>query len=260
MSEIVFLGTCGNQTATAEAVAFVVMSDNDNLLIDAGPGVVRQIYASGLQPSDINAVLLTHAHADHVAGFAYFVWSRFYDSLGGAEPKDLRVLAPEHMITGLKSMLEFSYNPVSFPFVIQWEGLSSSGPDCRSTNGFQVTTTPVDHTVITLGSRIDLEDGTSVAYSADTLYASNFVELARDVPVLIHEAFVTSQQADLSQRTKHATAAEAGRVARECGASRLYMVHYFPPLAGKLDMLVEEAHTEFAGSVQVPVELERIKL
>lgn len=57
--------------------AFLVIVDDQKLLIDAGSGVfmgsslgkVRQnLAAAGFKPEDITAVLLTHLHSDHVGG------------------------------------------------------------------------------------------------------------------------------------------------------------------------------------------------
>ena len=54
------------------ANAFLVKANGLNILIDAGTGVdgilVEKIKALGIQPEEINAVLITHLHFDHFGG------------------------------------------------------------------------------------------------------------------------------------------------------------------------------------------------
>ena len=51
------------------ANAFLVKTPNQNILIDSGTGagdvIIEKIKALGVQPEDINAVLITHLHGDH---------------------------------------------------------------------------------------------------------------------------------------------------------------------------------------------------
>lgn len=56
---------------------YLVVFDRQLILIDAGAGVkpeliTENIKKEGLNPSEIEKVFLTHSHADHVAGGAYF--------------------------------------------------------------------------------------------------------------------------------------------------------------------------------------------
>jgi ribonuclease BN (tRNA processing enzyme) len=77
---------------------------------------------------------------------------------------------------------------------------------------------------------------------------------------MVHEAFVDSSLSELAARTKHSTAAEAGRAAKDAQVRRLELVHLFPPLLPKVDQVVAEAAAEFDGEVNVPEELSRIDL
>ena len=57
---------------THTANAFLVKAAGQNILIDAGTGVdgiiVEKIKALGIQPEDINTILITHLHGDHFGG------------------------------------------------------------------------------------------------------------------------------------------------------------------------------------------------
>ena len=45
--KVTFLGHCANQTATNEAVAFIVDCGETSILIETGPGIVRQLLRAG---------------------------------------------------------------------------------------------------------------------------------------------------------------------------------------------------------------------
>ncbi len=65
-------------TVRGTHVNFLILHDgSDVTLIDAGwhadaDGVERALHALGHRPSDVTAILLTHAHIDHVGGAAVF--------------------------------------------------------------------------------------------------------------------------------------------------------------------------------------------
>ncbi|MBX0310490.1 MAG: MBL fold metallo-hydrolase, partial [Sulfurihydrogenibium sp.] len=46
-----------------------------NILIDPGPGSLIRIFERGLEPRDLNAIVLSHRHLDHTADIASVVES-----------------------------------------------------------------------------------------------------------------------------------------------------------------------------------------
>jgi ribonuclease Z len=252
------LGSCGNQTATREAVCFIVETTEQTVLVEAGPGVTRQVYRSGRNCSDISTVLVTHIHGDHSCGFPYVIWSNFYDRLEGAKGAEIINVAGLSSVTeGLDKMLRTCYDPDTFPFKIKYSNLSHSGRDVVQLGELKITSVPVIHTTPNIGLRFDYQ-GMSMCYSSDTLYCEEFVDLARGCDLMIHEAFVDGSKLELSKKTKHATAKEAGRAAREANVHRLALFHLFPPFIGREQILIDEAKREFDGDVFVPNEFDEI--
>jgi len=71
---------------------------NNFLLLDAGPDIYHQLIKD--TPEKIQAVLITHAHPDHVLGFHDL--SHIYNMEG-----KLKIVAPQEVINGIKKHFEF---------------------------------------------------------------------------------------------------------------------------------------------------------
>lgn len=84
----------------------------------------------------------------------------------------------------------------------------------------------------------------SYAYCSDTAYHLDIVPLIREADVLYHESTFLDSEAELSLKTKHATAKEAATIAREARVGHLILGHYSTRY-GSLQLFKEEAQTIF---------------
>ncbi|MGD8699430.1 MAG: ribonuclease Z [Gemmatimonadales bacterium] len=67
--------------------------------------------------------------------------------------------------------------------------------------------------------------GRCVVYTGDTRPCEATVQAAGGCDLLIHEATFSEEEAERAGRTGHSTAAQAGEIARRCGARRLVLTH-----------------------------------
>ena len=66
---MLFLGTAGAApSAHRGAPGHLVRRGGDRILVDCGEGTQRQLLRSGVGLVDVDDVLITHCHADHVLG------------------------------------------------------------------------------------------------------------------------------------------------------------------------------------------------
>jgi ribonuclease Z len=71
MYEIIFLGTSASAPSARRGLsAQVVKHDEYRFLIDCGEGTQRQILQSGIGFKNLNHILITHGHLDHILGLA----------------------------------------------------------------------------------------------------------------------------------------------------------------------------------------------
>ena len=85
------------------------------------------------------------------------------------------------------------------------------------------------------------------AYCSDTAYSPGLVPLVQGVDVLYHESTFLESEASLAPKTKHSTAAEAARIAREAKVGRLILGHYSTRYKN-LERFREEAGEIFPGA------------
>ena len=195
------LGAFGSEGPGQRPSAFLV---NDRTLVDAGS------VASGLcvpEQLAIEAVLLTHAHLDHVVGAAFL--AETFATSGDGRTVTIAGLAPviESVRTGIFNNViwpDFSAIPREGP-ALTYRGLL---PDRDHRFGdLRVVAVPVDHTVPTSGFIV--HDGTSgFVYSGDTGPTEALWKTARMVPdikaVLVECAF-PNRLRDLAAISRHMT-------------------------------------------------------
>jgi ribonuclease Z len=85
----------------------------------------------------------------------------------------------------------------------------------------------------------------SYAYCSDTIYDIDLINIVRQVDVLYHEATFMTQDEDKASETKHSTAAQAARIAKEAQVGKLIIGH-FSARYKELDLLWQEARSILA--------------
>ena len=109
------------------------------------------------------------------------------------------------------------------------------------------------------GLSILLEDGTNIknneltfdpekpkryAYCSDTSYNRNLIPLIKQVDLLYHESTFLEKDIDLAEKTKHSTAIQAAKIAKEAKVKKLILGHYSSRYIDK-NIFFNEASTIF---------------
>ena len=258
--KITVLGNCATQTKEHETTSFVVDVNEKKILIDCGISTVRQLQCADISFLDISAIVLTHCHADHIAGYPYLLFSIDLARKLSADRKfdNIPVIALNSVLQGITQTLDIQY-----PVEKLGEGLVdlyAVNDDCESlleVGEVLIKTFPTHHSVPSIGVKIEYED-TSISFSGDTVYDKNMLKYIGGSKVLIHEAFCLEDSIDIAKQTGHSTAREAGMIARDANVKKLVLCHPLAVIWKEPSSLMDEAKKEFKGEVILPKELDII--
>ena len=280
--DVILLGTGGPlPDAHRAGPATLVRTNGVNLLVDAGRGVLMRLAAAGLGAGQVDAVLLTHLHSDHITDLGDLVTTRWITSF---TPSPLPVFGPvgtakhlEHLMDSLADDVSFrmahhedlAWNP---PMTVTEVDLASVDPVevWRSAGDSPVVVTagPTDHRPVhpSIGWRV--EDGSaSVVLAGDTVPCEGLDRLARGAGAMVHTVIRKDLIAQipiqrlLDTLDYHSSPEEAGETAQRAGVGTLVLTHFVPaPAPGELDQWMSLAATTFSGAVVAGDDLHTVTL
>jgi ribonuclease Z len=251
---IVLLGT-GNPRpeTTRRGPSILVEAGGHRLLVDCGRSATEGLFAQDALPQ-VEGVLFTHLHSDHVTGFPDFWLTGWL--VGRVHP--LRVWGP----AGTRAMIQGVQRAYAFDVHMRrdvderlpGEGVRieshdiGNGPVTGAPPGWRVTAFFVDHGPVApaLGYRVEY-GGYAVVFSGDTRPSENFVKHAQGADVAIHEvvapelerrrALVRDPGAVERIIAHHTTAEDAGKLLARIRPRLAVFSHIVPSVATEADVL-----------------------
>jgi ribonuclease Z len=283
-------GLCGSGSPLADATrsgpCVFVVAGSHLYVVDTGDGAARKLMLEGLPPAQIDAVLLTHFHSDHVAGLGDVFIQRWG---GGSHHDPLPVYGPQGVETvvagfneaysldkgyriahhGEAAMPPSGNGGVAHPFTIV-EG-SDASQVVLEKDGLTVTTFAVNHAPVfpAVGYRFDYK-GRSVVISGDTAPSPVLAKYAHGVDLLFHEGLQPSMVSILQNGlaaagrgagakimhdipSYHTSPEDAARIAKQAGVHQLVFYHVIPalPIAYLNAAYLGDAPRLFSGPITV---------
>jgi ribonuclease BN (tRNA processing enzyme) len=209
------IGCSGSAPGPASAAScYLVEHAGFTLLLDLGNGAFGSLLALA-DPARVDAVYLSHLHADHCLDVAPFiVWHRY-------SGQSSRTPVPLYAPVGADRRLALAYDddggPIGDVFDVMAVGAGEweLGP-------FRVTTARTAHPVECYAVRLSA-GGRSLVYTGDTGPSEQVVALARGADVLLCEA--AHPEVEGLPPALHLTGREAGEHAAAAGVGRLLLTH-----------------------------------
>lgn len=196
------------------ASCYLLEADGFRLVVDMGSGALGalQRYA---RLAEVDAVALSHLHADHFIDMCSFWVARTFTPEGVMR---VPVYGPADAAARIARANDDPDVTGTFDFL-------TLVPGCRQIGPFSVTVGRVSHPVETFAFRFE-HGGKVLTYSGDTGESAVLVELARSADILLCEAGFP-ELPDLPPGL-HLTGRQAGQHAAAARAGHLVLTHLDP--------------------------------
>ena len=267
--EITLLGTGGMMPLRDRALASAMIRHQGKcVLIDCGEGTQVRIHDCGYSFKSIDAISLTHFHADHVSGLPGLLLSM---SNQGRTEK-VRIAGPRGVQTVVNALRIIAPR---LPFEIEF--IEIDAPEAFRIGELEIMPMTLRHGVDCVGYQIRLpragrfqperakaagvplklwsvlqkqpiaecdgrvftremvmtppRKGITVLYATDTRPVPAIAELGRDADLMILEGmYGEEEKKSRAEEVGHMMMDEAARLAREANAKRLWLTHYSPAM------------------------------
>ena len=222
----------------------LVSSKQTKILVDCGSGVTQRLHQSGNSSAEIDALLLTHLHTDHVIDLYQLIissWHSDRDSIWNIYgPKGTKKFINKIMDAFKdERKLRISYESRSSikAFDIKVTEFNSNGS--YSFKDLKVKYFEVDHKPVKYAYGFSFfNNSKKLTISGDTRPCENLMKNAFKSDVLLHEVFVEGEIKEVNKmRTKktlhnvkkyHTTSSQVGKVAYIAQCKELVLTHFVP--------------------------------
>ncbi|EGQ43982.1 MAG: metal-dependent hydrolase, beta-lactamase superfamily III [Candidatus Nanosalina sp. J07AB43] len=217
-------------------------------MIDTGTGSTRNLKKSGYSVDELDAVVNTHRHPDHISDLVPIIQDKVVRSFSQEEP-DLKLFGPEGYLEYLKDRM--SHEMVESPSSISEFGFELGVNEIQKVQemlqGVEMSSVEAVHGpdgFECLSLRFEAR-GKSVVFTGDTDYNSRLEEFAEDADILVTDCSCPAGESVEG----HMNSRECARLASRAEVSHLVLSHLYPK-AQQSD-LQSEASEVFSGEITV---------
>ncbi|MPZ48750.1 MAG: MBL fold metallo-hydrolase [Dehalococcoidia bacterium] len=191
--DLLFLGS-GNAFA-AQGRAFSSFLLNGRYLFDCGPTVLQQLRKANLPSSDIDAVLISHFHADHFFGLPFLI----LDAWREQRAKDLWIAGPPGIEERTMGLLRLGYEMLTRRLEFKLHFIDVADGMEAEIAGLPFTAVSVEHVAeldcFAFRARLN---GRSLVYSGDSKLCDSLLDLVPGADVVVLECACGDEPVHLS--------------------------------------------------------------
>jgi ribonuclease BN (tRNA processing enzyme) len=218
---------------------YLVEHDGFRLVVDLGAGALGALQRH-IDLLDVDAVYLSHLHADHCIDLVAYSYARRYHPSG--VPPRLPVYGPAGTAQRICNAFE---TPPAHGLLDVFDFREIAAPGALQIGPFDVRTVRTQHPIECHAMRLSA-GGRSLTYSGDTGVCPELVELARGTDVFLCEASWT--HSDDNPPGIHLSGRQAGEHAAQADVARLLVTHLVA--WADADEIVAEARAAFGRDVE----------
>jgi len=258
IEQIKCLGIGSNAFSMLNSVSFLIKQNGDgNILIDCGPTTPQRLYANGIRFVDIDSIVVTHSHMDHVLGLPYMLFGRNLENIptvkSGKTTKKLQLVCTKNVYDCIFDTLNLLHPGIKLNYEVKHIDIRSSTEIGR----LKFASILANHEVETFSTKF-IGENITYMYTSDTRPFEGLSEFGCSADVAVIEAMVPHKDIGFAEATKHSTSLEAGIIAKSIGCSNVYLAHLRPSYFNSREELEAEASKAAGFPVRYPDEDEVI--
>ncbi len=284
--KITFLGTSAMvPTKTRNHPGILVNYKTENILLDCGENIQRQLEINGFSSAKLTKVLITHWHGDHSLGLPGLIQSMSSHNYS----KELEIYGPKNsesfvrkIMTAflLKNKIRFKVKEAKGKFretedlILESLPMEHSAPclaysilekprrriNLKYLKKFNLKKDPIlkdlqkGKNIIYKGNTIKAKNATylipgkKVVYITDTVLNKNCIKIAKNADVLICESTFASDLKHKAREYMHLTSQEAAAIAKKARVKKLVLTHFSQRYKDE-SILEEEAKKIFKNTI-----------
>lgn len=216
------------------------------ILIDCGSGVMS-VLAKYLPAYELDAVILSHLHHDHMTDVLTLQYALHLYQINGIRSEPLPVYAPDEPTSWWEKLY---YKTTTEPLAIDAQSVIEAG-------GVRIQMHRTDHGIPCYA--MEISDGLhTILYGADSGPYTNWEAMCQEPPDLfICEATFLDRQIP-EDDVPHLSARQAAEAAELIGAKQLLLTHLYPD--NDPNHLRREAEPHYSGKLHIAKEGWKISL
>ncbi|MBF0181000.1 MAG: MBL fold metallo-hydrolase [Magnetococcales bacterium] len=235
----------GIPSLTRNAAGYHLEAGGEQLLIDCGSATLLQLERVGKSFRDLDALFITHVHPDHIGDLIPLIHAMRLPGLNRVKPFTVHG-PPGFAEFFARYVVPVAEPPAAFP----WHVVEAPPEWTRNDLVIRSFSTPHSSRFQSRAYRFEWQ-GACVVFSGDT-------DDHPELPAFCQEAdllFLECSTLDAGKVDGHLSAGLCGRLARQAGAKRLILTHFYP-IDGPDSLFLDECRRHYAGPVSLARDLD----
>lgn len=244
--KITILGNCGPYPRAGGACSGYLLEDEKfKILIDCGNGVLSRLLEKIESFNDIDAIILSHLHSDHISDIMVMRYAIGINQEKGRINKSIPLYAPNDP--------QDTYHKLQFKNAFSLNELNQSS--VLTFGDMKITFELMSHPVRTYAVIVE-KNGKKFVYTSDTRYCDGLQSMSMEADLLLCECNLL--QKDITEDVYHLSARQVGELATSAGVKKLLLTHIWPEY--DLDEVLDETKSSFLGDVEIASELKTYEI
>lgn len=227
------------------------------LMIDSGTGTSDMLRRKEVETSDIDAIINTHRHPDHVSDLIPIVQDKVVRSFEENEP-DIFLYGPEGHLEYLESRIFYEMKEDTGDFMSSFGFNLETGviDNVSRVSEFKINSFPAEHgpegfQCVSLSIS---KNGKTIFFTGDTDYFEALAENAEGANIIVADC----SKPDGQKAEGHMTPTECAQVAETAGAEKLVLSHLYPE--AEKSNIAQAAEKVFNGDIVVAEDLMELEI